>query len=182
MTRGRKPKHPDLRVIEGNRGKRPINMNIPRPPSSRPPCPAWLQPEALKAWKYLCEQLEKMGIIGTSDQAVMVCYCLDWEIMILASRRMQEIATDRDRKAADAAERAGKEPSPGRMKLGDWSDAMLATTGGGNVINNPLLGIANAARERLCKWASMLGLSPTDRAKLTIEAPKGKTLREELLS
>ena len=180
---GRRRKDPHLRLIEGKRShSTPINTNIPRPPSSRPPCPAWLQPEARKAWKYLCEQLEKMGIIGTSDQAVMVSYCLDWEIMVLASRRMLEIAAERDRKAAELAERTGKEPPPGRMKLGDWSDAMLATTSNGNVVNNPLLGIANAARERLGKWESMLGLSPTDRAKLTLEAPKGKTLREELLS
>jgi P27 family predicted phage terminase small subunit len=59
---------------------------------------------------------------------------------------------------------------------------MLATTSNGNVINNPLFGVANAAWERVVKCASLLGLDPTDRAKLTLEAPKGKTLREELLS
>jgi P27 family predicted phage terminase small subunit len=178
---GRRRKHPDLRIIEGNREHRPINKNIPRPAAARPPCPAWLQPEARKAWKYLSEQLGKMGILGTSDQAIMVAYCQHWEVVVLATRRMIEIAAERDRKAADAAQRAGKEPPPARMKTGDWSDAMLATTSNGNVINNPLLGIANAAWERLLKCASLLGLSPMDRAKLTLEAPKGKTLREELL-
>jgi phage terminase small subunit len=145
------------------------------------PCPGWIQPEARKAWNYLCGQLEKMGILGTSDQAIMVAYCQQWEIVVLATKRMQSIATERDRKAAEAAEKAGKEPPPGHMSLGDWSDAMLATTSNGNVINNPLLGVANAASERLFKCASLLGLSPTDRAKLTLEAPKGKTPREELL-
>ena len=175
-------KHPQIRLAEGKRShSTPINTNYPKPPSSRPPCPGWLQPEARKAWKYLCEQQEKMGIIGTSDQAIMVTYCVMWETAVLAERRMLSIASERDRKAAEAAEKAGKEPPPGRMSLGDWSDAMLATTSNGNVINNPLLGIANAAWERLVKCASLLGLSPMDRAKLTLEAPKGKTLREELL-
>lgn len=179
---GRRRKHPHLRLAEGKRShSTPINTNIPKPPSSRPPCPVWLQPEARKAWKYLCGQLEQMGILGTSDQAIMVAYCQHWEIMVLATKRMQAIAAERDRKAAEAAHKAGKEPPPSRMKSGDWSDAMLATTSNGNVINNPLLGVANAAWERLTKCASLLGLSPTDRAKLTLEAPKGKTLREELL-
>lgn len=175
-------KHPLLRKVEGGRShSTPINMNYPKPASSRPPCPAWLQPEARKAWKYICEQLERMGILGTSDQAVMVSYCLDWEIMVLATRRMLEIAAERERKAAELAAKAGIEIPPGRMSKGDWSDAMLATTTNGNVVQNPLLGVANAARERLGKWESQLGLNPMDRAKLTVEAPKGKTLREELL-
>ena len=179
---GRRRKHPHLRLMEGKRShSTPINTNIPKPPSSRPPCPAWLQPEARKAWKYLCEQLEKMGIIGTSDQAIMVVYCQQWEIAVLATRRMLEIAAERDRKAAEAAERAGKEQLPARTESGDWTDAMLATTSNGNVVNNPLLGIANAAWERVVRCASLLGLHPTDRAKLVLQAPKGKTLREELL-
>jgi phage terminase small subunit len=123
-----------------------------------------------------------MGILGTSDQAIMVVYRQQWEIAVLATKRMLEIAAERDRKAAEAAQRAGKEPPISRAKSGDWSDAMLATTSNGNVINNPLFGVANAAWERVVKCASLLGLDPTDRAKLTLEAPKGKTLREELLS
>jgi phage terminase small subunit len=179
---GQKRKDPHLRVVEGKRShSTPININVPRPEKSRPPCPAFLQPEARKAWKYLCEQLDRMGILGTSDQAVMVVYCLQWETAVLANKRMLQIAADRDRKAADLAARSGQEIPPGRMASGDWTDAMLATTTNGNLINNPLLGIANAAEERLLKCASMLGLSPTDRAKLTLETPKAKTLREELL-
>jgi phage terminase small subunit len=179
---GRRRKHPHLRLAEGKRShSTPINRNIPKPLSSRPPCPMFLQPEARKAWKYLCEQLERMGILGTSDQAIMVTYCQMWEIAVLSTKRMQAIAAERDRKTAELAAKNGVEIPPGRMSTGDWSDAMLATTSNGNVINNPLLGVANTAWERLVKCASLLGLSPTDRAKLTLEAPQGKTLREELL-
>jgi P27 family predicted phage terminase small subunit len=179
---GRKRKDPHLRLIEGKRShSTPINMKAPRPEKSRPPCPAFLQLEARKAWKYLCEQLDRMGILGTSDQAVMVVYCQQWETAVLATRRMLQIAEERDRKAAELAAKNGAKISKGRMKTGDWSDAMLATTTNGNVVNNPLLGVANAAWEKVLKCASMLGLSPTDRAKLTLETPKAKTLREELL-
>src|SRR5512137_1404170 len=101
---GRRRKHPHLRLAEGKRShSTPINMNVPKPPSSRPPCPMFLQPEARKAWKYLCGQLERMGILGTSDQAIMVTYCQMWEIAVLSTKRMQSIATERDRKAAELA-------------------------------------------------------------------------------
>ena len=183
MAKGRKRKNPLLRLAEGKRSQStPINMNIPKPPSSRPPCPGWLQPEARKAWKYLCGQLEKMGIIGTSDQAVMVAYCLDWETAVLAQKRMQQVASEMAEAARKKAEAAGIAPMEGRMESGDWSDAFLMKTTNGNVVQSALMGVRNAALERLTRCASMLGLSPTDRAKLTLEAPKGKTLREELLS
>jgi P27 family predicted phage terminase small subunit len=122
-----------------------------------------------------------MGILGTSDQAVMVIYSQQWEIAVLATKRMLDIAEERDRKTAELATKAGRTIQRGRMTMGDWSDAMLATTTNGNVVNNPLLGVANAAWERVLKCASMLGLSPTDRAKLTLETPKATSLREELM-
>ena len=60
-TRGRKPKPTALKVLEGNPGKRPMNMNEPVPPKGTVKCPAWLEPEAKKEWKRLASSLEAMG-------------------------------------------------------------------------------------------------------------------------
>jgi phage terminase small subunit len=179
---GRKPKHPALRVIEGNREHRPINRNYPKPEKSRPPCPIWLMAEARRAWKYICEHMEKMGILGASDQAVMVSYCLHWETAALAQKRMNQVARDMDEVAKKKAAAAGADPPPGRMDSGDWSDAFLMKTTNGNVVQSALMGLRNAALERLSKCASALGLSPTDRAGLVIQdPPKMMSLREELM-
>lgn len=177
---GRRRKHPHLRAVENNPGKRKIPV-VPKPESSRPPCPAFLQHEARRAWRYLCHQLERMGILGSSDQAIMVGYCQQWEIMVLATRRLQELARAIDREAAELATAAGNSIPPGRMERGDWSAAFVQQTTNGNVIQHTLLGVANAAWDKCVKYASLLGCSPTDRAKIDLEAPKGKSLREELL-
>jgi P27 family predicted phage terminase small subunit len=177
---GRRPKHPHLRAVEGNRGKRSI-PTPPKPDSSRPPCPAFLQKEARRAWKYLCHQLEKMGILGSSDQAVMVAYCIEWEIGVLAVRTLHEQQRQIDATEHQTAVDAGKEIPLAKMSAGNWSDTFITKTTNGNIVQQPLLGIANAAFDKCVRYASLLGCSPTDRAKISIEAPKGKSLREELL-
>jgi phage terminase small subunit len=53
MKPGPKPKPTELKIIEGNPGKRPLNKNEPRPPRLSPQCPNWLLPEAKKEWKRL---------------------------------------------------------------------------------------------------------------------------------
>jgi len=179
---GQRRKHPDLRALEGGRShSTPINKNVPRPQSSRPPCPGWLLTEAKRAWGYLCRQLEQMGIIGSADQAVMVAYCLEWETAVLAQKRMQQVAREMAETARRKADAAGVEPAAGRMDSGDWSDAFLMKTTNGNVVQSALMGVRNAALERMTNCASKLGLSPTDRAKLTLEQPNKKSLRERLM-
>lgn len=180
MARGRHPKDPKLRLVENNRGHRPI-PNVPRPESSRPPCPMFLRHEARRAWRYACEQLERMGTLGSSDQGVIVTYCQQWEIAVLATRRMQDIAWEMDRRAAEKATQLGQEPAPGRMSRGDWSDAFLTQTTNGNVIQSALMGVANAAWKESVRCASLLGFSPSDRARINLPAPTGKSLREVLL-
>lgn len=182
MAQGRKPKHPDLRLVEGNREHRPIKADVPRPASKRPPCPKILGKEARKAWMYLCRQLEAMGTIGSSDQALMAGYCQQWEIMVLAQRRLYEAARQHDESQATKAAAEGKAPPPARMVDGDWSSAMVIPTTAGNLIQSPLLGIANAAWEKCCRYASILGCSPSDRARMG-QLPTGDkgSLLDELL-
>ena len=41
--RGRKPKPTALKVLEGNPGKRPLNLYEPTPEGDLPECPEWLE-------------------------------------------------------------------------------------------------------------------------------------------
>ncbi len=179
--RGRKPKPTHLKLVQGNPGKRRIK-NSPEPDKKRPPCPSFMKHEARKAWKYACDQLEKMGTLGSSDQAIIAGYCTQWEIMVLATRRLHEIAAEGDRRAIATAQANGREIPPERMKSGDYGHAFITQTTNGNLIQNPLFCIANAAWEKCTRYAAMLGFSPTDRARIDIEPPQPKSLREELMS
>jgi len=48
--RGRKPKPTQLKLLEGNRGHRPINGAEPKPPGAQPTCPTHLSPTAKAEW------------------------------------------------------------------------------------------------------------------------------------
>jgi len=74
-TRGRKPKPTALKVLEGNPGKRPMNVNEPIPPMGAVKCPMWLLPEAKKEWKRLAASLEAMGVLTMADLMAFAGYC-----------------------------------------------------------------------------------------------------------
>lgn len=73
--RGRKPKPTAIKVLEGNPGKRELNLNEPIPEKKAPRCPSWLEPEAKKEWRRMVKQLEKLGILTEVDMAAFAGYC-----------------------------------------------------------------------------------------------------------
>jgi phage terminase small subunit len=62
-TKGRKPKPTILKLLEGNPGKKPLNMNEPKPEMTAPECPSWLEAEAQEEWHRMSEQLYGMGVL-----------------------------------------------------------------------------------------------------------------------
>lgn len=73
--RGRKPKPTAVKILEGNPGKRKLDMGEPRPEKKAPRCPAWLEDEAKKEWKRMAKQLEQLGILTEIDMAAFAGYC-----------------------------------------------------------------------------------------------------------
>lgn len=74
-TRGRKPKPTNMKLLEGNPGKKPLNKNEPIPGKKAPKCPAWLEGEAKKEWKRMAKQLEVMGVLTQVDATAFAGYC-----------------------------------------------------------------------------------------------------------
>ena len=75
MHAGRKPKPTNIKILEGNPGKRPLNAYEPKPLKKAPPCPKWLEPEAKKEWRRLAKTLEAMGVLTDADMAAFAGYC-----------------------------------------------------------------------------------------------------------
>jgi len=77
---GRKPKPPNLRLVEGNRGHRPI----PKPAVAAPimpPCPRWLNPIAHTEWKRIGPVLFAAGLLHREDMAAFASYCENYAIL-----------------------------------------------------------------------------------------------------
>ena len=73
--RGIKPKPTALKELEGNPGKRQLNVNEPKPLAKAPSCPKWLDPEAKKEWRRLSKKMEQIGILTEIDMAAFAGYC-----------------------------------------------------------------------------------------------------------
>lgn len=75
---GRKPKPPELKLVEGNPGHRAIPDNTPKPPPKRPSRPSWILPEAKREWNRIVPQLERLGLLTSVDRAALAGYCQAW--------------------------------------------------------------------------------------------------------
>ena len=73
---GRKPKPTALKIIEGNRGRRPLNDREPQPRAVAPEKPEWLTPFASAEWDRLAEEMAQVpGWLTAVDRAVLAAYC-----------------------------------------------------------------------------------------------------------
>ncbi len=88
--RGRKPKPTSFKLIEGNPGRRPINGREPKPPATRPTCPAHLSPTAKAEWKRVAGVLNQIGLLTQIDRTVLAAYCQAYGRWVEAERRLAE--------------------------------------------------------------------------------------------
>lgn len=75
MKKGRKKKPTALKVLEGNRGHRPIPEDEPKPSPVCPKPPSWLRYQAKKEWKRIAPELYKLGLLTKLDIAALEAYC-----------------------------------------------------------------------------------------------------------
>ena len=72
---GRRPKPTHLRVLQGNPGKRPLNVNEPKPKVEQLTPPEHLNAIALSEWNRVSEELSRLGLLTTVDRAAFAAYC-----------------------------------------------------------------------------------------------------------
>jgi len=75
-SRGPLPKPAALKLLEGNPGKRALNLSEGvNPQVSIPAAPKHLGHEARKEWKRITPLLEELGLISGLDRAALALYC-----------------------------------------------------------------------------------------------------------
>ena len=148
--KGRKPVPTHLKLIAGNPGKRAINHNEPKPDSKAPPMPE-LDDDEKEAWNYVTGELEKMGILASSDLGIITAYCAHWGTYTRAKRAFQETG------AQD-----------------------VVTTITGTQKKNPLLSIMENSLRNLERNASELGLTPTSRTRIHVDKLDNRPMVERL--
>lgn len=82
------PKPTALKLLEGNRGKRPINKDEPKPRPVAPKRPEWLPAEGKREWERVAPELERMGLLTVVDGAALASYCIAWSQVVKAQEKL----------------------------------------------------------------------------------------------
>lgn len=159
--RGRAPKPPKLKVLEGNPGKRPIPEDYPEPQPAAPPEPYWpnllpgeeakpVRRDAREEWRRVVPVLDALGLLSLLDHSTLVDYCICWA-------RLQECERQLSR------------------------DGLVRESERGLVRHAALIP-ANQYRTQLRFYVGELGLSPSSRGRLSVSAVGGESDDDDLFA
>lgn len=153
-ARGRLSKPTSIKVLEGNPGKRPLNLDDGiKPKLSIPSPPKHLGIEARKEWKRITPELEQLGLISNLDRAALALYCQ-------AAGRLYELET---------AFQGQVHRLMAERKL-DYSDAVYeashAVTPSGYAQQSVIVQLIKSHREQLNRYLAHFGLSPAVRSRV----------------
>jgi len=150
-ARGRKPKPTQLKVLEGNPGKRPVNENEPAPdPMADLKPPSFLNKFGKQEWKRIVPELIKLDLLGAVDRTALAGYCNAFGTWEEAIRELRK---------------------PGQ--------GMITYTEKGYPIQNPLLGVINKQSEIMKGYLVEFGMTPAARSRVT--TPEGSGEDDEFL-
>jgi len=163
--RGPKPKPTELKVLEGNRGHRPlINDGQLRPLVEIPDPPKHLGKEARKEWKRITVELVRYNIVSRLDQQMLGMLCNAVERVALfetaLQRRMLRIVAQNKELDRDD----------------DPAQAYISRTSQGYEMQCVEYQLLNKEREMLMKLLGEFGLSPAMRARVVLGQPGAKQL------
>jgi P27 family predicted phage terminase small subunit len=148
--RGPQPKPTELKLLEGNRGHRPLNLDqLFRPEVGAPEMPRWLSKEAGKAWRRLRPELLHYNLLSKVDRDAFALLCQ-------TIGRLEQI--ERSLSATQALL-----VSQGKDPVG----ALMDSTPNGLRVQSALYQVLNKEQAKLHRMLESFGLRPDARASVT---------------
>jgi P27 family predicted phage terminase small subunit len=149
-SRGPNPKPVELKLLEGNRGNRPIDVTaLFRPEVGVPDAPRWLMPGAKKAWRRLSAELVRYNLLSKVDREAfsMLCQTIGrLELIETSLLAKQKLLTEK-----------GEDPI----------DAFTASTPNGLRIQSVSYQLLNREQAKLHGLLKSFGLRPDARTAVT---------------
>jgi P27 family predicted phage terminase small subunit len=148
--RGPAAKPPELKLLEGNRAGRPIDLtSMFRPEVGAPPMPRDMSADGKKAWKRLVPELLRYNLLSKVDADSLEDLC---ETIGLIKVLRRSINARQNLLVSKGEDPAG---------------AVEARTPKGMRIQSPTYQALNREREKLRSWLAEFGLTPAQRARVT---------------
>ena len=141
---GAKPKPTALKLVRGNPGKRPLGKAEPKPKPNVPTPPPHLCEDAVDEWQRVCGELAALGIISNLDRAALSAYCQAYGRWAQAERALAKMKND--------------------------AGGLIIQTQSGNMIQNPLVGVANKAMADMVRYCVEFGMTPSARTRIQAES------------
>lgn len=139
--RGRKPDPVGLKLLKGNPGKRPINLNTFAPKSVIPKCPAHLKGEARRHWTRVTRELHAYNMIGEVDGSRIAQMCTIWARYVHAESMISK-----------AEEKGGS--------------GLFVKTPNGYPVQSPWLTVSNKSIEQYGVICAEFGMTPSARVRV----------------
>ena len=158
--RGPAPKPTNLRLLQGNPGKRALPKNEPKPRPIAPKCPSWLGSIGRQEWRRVAPELESLGLLTVVDGAALEAYCQAYETMVQARRELKE-----------------------HIRLaGKMTVTYTNKFGADNEVAHPAIKISREAATQVKAFCAEFGLTPSSRNRMqTPEKEKESDPFEEFL-
>ncbi|HIW78115.1 MAG TPA: phage terminase small subunit P27 family [Candidatus Bilophila faecipullorum] len=144
---GRKPLPTQVKLLRGTAQRCRMNPDEPAPDPSLPDAPTHLSPEAREEWDRVAGELYDLGVLSAVDRAALAAYCQAYGRWVAAERE---------------------------LRREDGSMNLISVTSNGNVIQNPLVGIANKSLELMHKYLTEFGMSPSSRTRVGAKKKTGE--------
>jgi P27 family predicted phage terminase small subunit len=119
-------------------------VEIPDPPEI-------LDDYAIQEWRRVTPVLAGLGILCRLDRALLAAYCTSYSQWTVAREEMRK-----------------------RVEMGGVLASLVDVTKAGNVVQNPLVGIANKAARDMVRYGELLGMGESARARIGIDRSKGE--------
>ena len=145
---GRPPKPTVLKLIEGNRGHRPISTDEPRPEVQIPSCPRHVKGEARKEWRRIAVELKGLGLLTRIDRG------RHWRVIVWLGG-------------------AGLRPKDTLRTEGPVIEGSQK-----NLVKSPWVRIAMDCLEQIRRFGSEFGLTPSSRGRLHVPGVTERSLSE----
>lgn len=139
---GRKPLPTHMKLLRGTAQPCRMNPAEPAPDPALPDAPAHLSPEAREEWERVAVELCDLGVLSRIDRAALAAYCQAYGRWVAAE---------------------------GGLRREDGGMDLVSVTSNGNVIQNPLVGIANKSLELMHKYLTEFGMSPSSRSRVSAQ-------------
>ena len=160
---GPSKKPTQLKILEGNPGKRQLTANEPAPPPAMPSCPPFLKGAGRQEWKRISFELYQLGLLTKIDRAALTGYCSSWGLYVDAEYGLARLR----REYHDMARQRKKHPN---IKMP--SNGMVSITSNGNAIMETLLSVRKQALEQMHKFLTEFGMTPASRSRIQIDKSK----------